>query len=144
MYDQNHRWSWHGITTHFLTFCLHIYLQSNFFIISFLYPLFIVFMSRYPYNLIVTATCICRSYAPLLSTGRRPWHVITPPLFYFLFTYLFSITFLYYFTSFSWFSLFVSIFIQSYVNNNLHVSTIHTVIIHVLYTYVTILKKENS
>jgi hypothetical protein len=34
--------------------------------------------------------------------------------------------FLYYFISFSFFNLFVSILIQSYVNSNLHVSTIYT------------------
>ena len=44
----------------------------------------------------------------------------------FLFTNLFSITFLYFFiisSLFPYFNLFVSIFIQSYINNNLHVST---------------------
>ena len=46
--------------------------------------------------------------------------------FIFLFAYLFSITVLYFFiisSLFSYFSLFVPIFIQSYVNNNLHVGT---------------------
>jgi hypothetical protein len=50
------------------------------------------------------------------------------PLFSnFLFTNLFSIKFLYFFiisSLFPYFNLFVSIFIQSHVNNNLHVSTI--------------------
>ena len=47
----------------------------------------------------------------------------TPAPFNFLFTYLFSIKFLYFFiisSLFPYFNLFVSIFIQSYVNNNLH------------------------
>ena len=50
-----------------------------------------------------------------------------PPFFFnFLFTYLFSIKFLYIFiisSRFPYFNLFVSIFIQSYVNSNLHMST---------------------
>jgi hypothetical protein len=59
---------------------------------------------------------------------RRSWH--GPPLFFsnFLFTNLFSITFLYFFiisSLFPYFNLFVSIFIQSHVNNNLHVSTLY-------------------
>ena len=51
-----------------------------------------------------------------------------PPFSYFLFTNLFSITFLYFFTIsplFPYFNLFVSIFIQSYVNIKLHVSTLY-------------------
>jgi hypothetical protein len=55
---------------------------------------------------------------------RRSWHGIPPsPLpFNFLFTYLFSVKFLYFFiisSLFPYFNLFVSIFIQSYVNSNL-------------------------
>ena len=45
-----------------------------------------------------------------------------PPPFNFLFTYLFSVKFLYFFiisSLFPYFNLFVSIFIQSYVNSNL-------------------------
>ena len=50
-----------------------------------------------------------------------------PPFSNFLFTNLFSIKFLCFFIIsflFPYFNLFVSIFIQSYTNNNLHVSTI--------------------
>ena len=59
---------------------------------------------------------------------RRSWH--GPPPFYsnFLFTNLFSIKFLYFFiisSLFPYFNLFVSIFIQSYVNIKLHVSTLY-------------------
>ena len=39
-----------------LTFCLHIIFNTNVFIISSLYPLFIVFVSKYLCNLIVTTT----------------------------------------------------------------------------------------
>ena len=53
-----------------------------------------------------------------------------PPFFSnFLFTNLFSIKFLYFFiisSLFPYFNLFVSIFIQSYVNFKLHVSTLHS------------------
>ena len=51
----------------------------------------------------------------------------TPPFSNFLFTNLFSIKFLYFFIIsplFPYFNLFVSIFIQSYVNIKLHVSTL--------------------
>ena len=50
-----------------------------------------------------------------------------PPFSNFLFTNLFSIKFLYFFiisSLFPYFNLFVSIFIQSYVNIKLHVSTL--------------------
>jgi hypothetical protein len=61
---------------------------------------------------------------------RRSWHGLTPPPFFsnFLFTNLFTIKFLYFFiisSLFSYFNLFVSISIQSHVNNNLHVSTLY-------------------
>ena len=62
---------------------------------------------------------------------RRSWHTITTPFFNFLFTYLFSIKFLYFFIISSllpYFNLFVSIFIQSYVNSNLHVLILCTCI----------------
>ena len=56
------------------------------------------------------------------------WHGLTTPLFSnFLFTNLFSIKFLYFFiisSLFPYFNLFVSIFIQSYANIKLHVSTL--------------------
>ena len=55
-----------------------------------------------------------------------------PPFSNFLFTNLFSIKFLYFFiisSLFPYFNLFVSIFIQSYVNIKLHVSTLLDAII---------------
>ena len=55
----------------------------------------------------------------------RTYH---PPFSNFLFTNLFSIKFLYFFiisSLFPYFNLFVSIFIQSYVNIKLHVSTLY-------------------
>ena len=58
---------------------------------------------------------------------RRSGHG-PPPFSNFLFTNLFSIKFLYFFiisSLFPYFNLFVSIFIQSYVNNNLHVSNLY-------------------
>ena len=59
------------------------------------------------------------------SYHRRSWHGPTTPLFFnFLFTNLFSIKKNYFFiisSLFPYFNLFVSIFIQSRVNNNLHV-----------------------
>ena len=63
-----------------------------------------------------------------------------PPLFFsnFLFTNLFSIKFLYFFiisSLFPYFDLFVSIFIQSYVNNNLHVSALYRYKSNILGTY---------
>jgi hypothetical protein len=55
----------------------------------------------------------------------RTYHT---PFSNFLFTNLFSIKFLYFFiisSLFPYFTLFVSIFIQSYANNNLHVLTLY-------------------
>jgi hypothetical protein len=60
----------------------------------------------------------------------------SPPFFLlsvYMFTYLFSIKYLYFFiisTHFPHFNLFVSIFLQSYVNSNLHGSTLYILIIH--------------
>jgi hypothetical protein len=57
----------------------------------------------------------------------RTYH---PPFSNFLITNLFSIKFLYFFiisSLFPYFNLFVSIFIQFYVNIKLHVSTLYTV-----------------
>ena len=71
------------------------------------------------------------SYSAL--THRRSWHGLCSN---FLFTNLFSIKFLYFFiisSLFPYFNLFVSIFIQSYVNIKLHVSTLYRIlIIHLL------------
>ena len=61
----------------------------------------------------------------VLYTGARGTD--HPPFPNFLFTNLFSIRFLYYFiisSLFPYFNLFVSIFIQSYANIKLHVSTL--------------------
>ena len=63
--------------------------------------------------------------------------------FIFLFAYLFSITVLYFFiisSLFSYFILFVPIFIQSYVNTNLHVSTLYIYI----YIYILVIHKERN
>ena len=60
------------------------------------------------------------SQAPVVQTYHPPF------VSNFLFTNLFSITFVNFFiisSLFPYFNLFVSIFIQSYVNNNLHGST---------------------
>jgi len=65
----------------------------------------------------------------LLFDHRRSWHGLTSPFFSnFLFTNLFAIKFLYFFiisSLFPYFNMFVSIFIQSHVNNNLHVSALY-------------------
>jgi hypothetical protein len=61
-----------------------------------------------------------------ISTGARGTD--QPPFSNFLFTNLFSIKFLYFFiisSLFPYFNLFVSIFIQYYVNIKLHVSTLY-------------------
>ena len=70
------------------------------------------------------------------NTDAHDTELHTPhPFFNFLFTYLFSIKFLYFLIIssllFLYFSLFVSLFIQSYVNSNLRVSTLSMLIIHV-------------
>jgi hypothetical protein len=68
-------------------------------------------MSHKLHNVVTDAQAlVARNYHP-------------PFFFYFLFTYLFSIEFLYFFiisTLFPHFNLFMSIYIQSYVNSNLH------------------------
>jgi len=61
-----------------------------------------------------------------MSTGARGTD--HPPFSNFIFTNLFSIKFLYFFiisSLFPYFNLFVSIFIQYYVNIKLHVSTLY-------------------
>ena len=60
-------------------------------------------------------------------TGARGTD-LPPPFSNFLFTNLFSITFLYFFiisSLFPYFNLFMSIFIQVYANIKLHVSTLY-------------------
>ena len=50
--------------TFFLTFCLQIYFQSNFFI-SLLFHLFFLILTcscQYSYNLMLTSNCMCRPY----------------------------------------------------------------------------------
>ena len=62
----------------------------------------------------------------LRSNHRHSLHGITTPLFSFCFAYLFSITFLYFFIIsfiFPYLSFSMSIFIHSYVNSNVNVST---------------------
>ena len=76
--------------------------------------------------------CSVRDYSqkykflPVTDTGARG---TDPPFFSnILFTNLFSIKFLYFFiisSLFPYFNLFLSIFIQSYVNIKLHVSTLY-------------------
>ena len=59
--------AWHY--TFCLPLCLHIYLEYNFIINSSLLPLFIILMSVYPYNLMIT-TAWCRpnrSYRPVVE-----------------------------------------------------------------------------
>jgi hypothetical protein len=68
-------------------------------------------------------------YFDMLTTGARGTD--HPPFSNFLFTNLFSIKCLYFFiisSLFPYFNLFVSIFIQSHINNNLHVSTLYSII----------------
>ena len=51
-------------TPFFLTFCLQIYFQSNFFI-SLLFHLFFLILTcscQYSYNLMLTSNCMCRPY----------------------------------------------------------------------------------
>ena len=48
----------------FLTFCLQIYFQKNFFI-SLLFHLFFLILTcscQYSYNLMLTSNCMCRPY----------------------------------------------------------------------------------
>ena len=55
-------------TPFFLTFCLHIYFQYNFFI-SLLFHLFFLILTcscQYSYNLMLRSNCICRSYQILI------------------------------------------------------------------------------
>ena len=69
----------------------------------------------------------------VLYTGARGTD--HPPFSNFLFTNLFSIKFLYFFiisSLFSYLNLFVSIFIQSYANIKLHVSTLSTLLVSII------------
>jgi hypothetical protein len=72
----------------------------------------------------------------LIYTDVRGTELPPPPFFslsVYVFTYLFSIKYLYFFiisTLFPHFNLFVSIFKQSYVYSILHVSTLYILIIH--------------
>ena len=81
-------------------------------------------------KIIPSKTCICFIYSTVVLYPQvlvaRTYH---PPFFSnFLFTNLFSIKKNYFFiisSLFPYFNLFVSIFIQSYVNIKLHVSTLY-------------------
>jgi hypothetical protein len=119
--DTNKR-SWQELSAYKFIF------NKNFFI-SLLFHLFFLILTcscQYSYSLMLTSNCMC---PPYIDTNKRPWHGPTTPLFSnFLFTNLFSIKFLYFFiisSLFPYFNLFVSIFIQSYVNIKLHVSTLY-------------------
>ena len=99
---------------------------------SHLYPVSVAIIRQH-----VSPTARCKSLTNLTaSVHRHSWHGLTTrgtdlplPFFSnFLFTNLFSITFLYFFiisSLFPYFNLFVSIFIQSYVNIKLYVSTLY-------------------
>ena len=98
-------WNYHPPP--FFTLCLHNYFQWKFFIISSPFPLFIIFVPIYPNNRMVTT---------------RARGMETPPFFYCLFTYLFSVQILYYFISFFLYLSYSRPYIQSnqsYGNNNL-------------------------
>ena len=64
IWTSDHRRSWHGPPPLFLTFCLQIYFQYNFFI-SLLFHLFFLILTcscQYSYNLMLTSNCMCRPY----------------------------------------------------------------------------------
>ena len=86
-------------------------------------------LCTYHYLNKATTTIISTSNIFINNNHRRSWHgLTTTPFSNFLFTNLFSIKFLYFFiisSLFPYFNLFVSIFIQSYANNNLHVLTLY-------------------
>ena len=126
--DTNKR-SWHGLTTPLFSNFLFINLFSIKFLYFFIIYLFFLILTcscQYSCNLMSTSNCMCRPY---IDTNKRSWHGLTTPFFSnFLFINLFSIKFLYFFiisSLFPYFNLFVSIFIQSYVNIKLHVSTLY-------------------
>ena len=78
-----------------------------------------------------------------LRHHRRSWHG-PPPFSNFLFTNLFSIKFLYFFiisSLFPYFNLFLSIFIQSYVNIKLHVSTLYRYLLSIYSTGTCFIQK---
>ena len=61
---RDHRRSWYGSPPFFLTFCLQVYFQSNFFI-SLLFHLFFLILTcscQYSYNLMLTTICMFRPY----------------------------------------------------------------------------------
>jgi hypothetical protein len=88
-----------------------------FFIISSLFPYFNLLMSILMQFYVFTETYMCR---PQALVARN----YTPPFF---FNFLKCIYFFFISTLFPYFNLFVSIFIQSYVNINLHVSTLYII-----------------
>ena len=79
--------------------------------------------------LICIFECVC--LRPTI-TGTHGTELLSP-FFNFFCTCLFSIKFLYFFiisSLFPYFNLFLSIFIPSYANSNLHVSILYILIIH--------------
>ena len=69
----NHRRSWQRTTPLFLTFCLQIYFQYNFFI-SLLFHLFFLILTcscQYSYNHMLTSNCMCRPYIDTNNPGRH-------------------------------------------------------------------------
>jgi len=103
-------------------FCLHIHFQQYFFIISSLLPCSSLFVSIFiQYNVNITLH---------VSTSGLSWHGITLPPLLLSVCIFFSTKFLYFFfisSLFPYFNLLVSIFIQSYANINLHVSTLYII-----------------
>ena len=85
--------------------------------------------------------CFC-SYRTLVEVVTGARGMDHPPFSNFLFTNLFSVKFLYFFIISSlcpYFNLFMSIFIQSYVNSNfIHVSTLYT------FLYILIIHKARN
>jgi hypothetical protein len=124
----DHRRSWHGPPpfSNFLFTNLFSIKFLYFFIISSLFPYFNLFVSIF----IQSYVNIKLHVSTLLDTNTGARGTDHPPFSNFLFTNLFSIKFLYFFiisSLFPYFNLFVSIFIQSYVNIKLHVSTLYSI-----------------
>jgi hypothetical protein len=65
-----HRRSWHGPPPLFLTFCLQIYFQYNFFISLLFHHFFLILpcSCQYSYNLMLTSNCVCRPYIDTNNT----------------------------------------------------------------------------
>ena len=103
---------------------LPVFLDCSFLIAAsvFSYVYFIMYID-------ILVLKLMQGQLPTETTGARGTDLQTPLFSNFLFTNLFSITFLYFFiisSLFPYFNLFVSISMQSYVNSNLHVSTLYS------------------